>query len=315
MTDSQSRRQQGIESINILAALQQTKSLASIAQEIASFRRASIRIAATLIDSENIVHVGINKFGGYPDLPPDVQWPVSKLMLPSWLAPSATGIPIDINGNFSLPFIAQLRMEDTKAYDLDGLLPSSGMLYFFYAGSQYGFDNGNSNYWRVFWCSNTNELKPVTPPTPLIPDATYHTCSLTFANEQTLPHVETCWIGRRGDSPAKLMLSHAQWDEYADFLYRARANQTIHQMLGHSDDVQPNALEYGYNLVQDQIFPDSKNFSSDRLQKQFQQSRLLLQIDVEANGMRFGRDGRLFFFIREDDLRRSDFSKVWAIEQ
>jgi uncharacterized protein YwqG len=36
-----------------------------------------------------------------------------------------------------------------------------------------------------------------------------------------------------------------------------------------------------------------------------------LQISEESSiKMRFGRDGRLFFFLREQDLKAKDFSKV-----
>lgn len=46
------------------------------------------------------------------------------------------------------------------------------------------------------------------------------------------------------------------------------------------------------------------------------QGRLLLQIDDEPSiKMELGSSGRLFFFIREQDLKAKDFTKVWAWEQ
>ena len=48
-------------------------------------------------------------------------------------------------GDIPLPFIAQLRLADIVPYDLDHVLPSSGMLYFFYGTEM----KGN-------WCALTN---------------------------------------------------------------------------------------------------------------------------------------------------------------
>jgi uncharacterized protein YwqG len=296
--------------------MQQEKRVQSIAGQLEAFQRTSIRINASLAETEDALRPGISKLGGRPDFPENITWPVSKLVVPSWMAPGATGIPVDANGDFALPFIAQLRIADLKPYDGANLLPSSGILYFVYAGTEHGFDNGNPANWRVFYWANANELKPAFPPIPIPPGTTYRACTLSFQNEATLPHIETCWIGSSESPHAKLVLTQEQWDAYADFLYELRANQSIHQMLGHSDDVQPYALEGGYNLVRNEFFADSsKKLSENELQKEWEQSRLLLQIDDEVNGMRFGRDGRLYFFIRESDLRHNDFTKVWAIEQ
>jgi uncharacterized protein YwqG len=50
--------------------------------------------------------------------------------------------------------------------------------------------------------------------------------------------------------------------------------------------------------------------------QEFFQGRLLLQISEERSiKMRFGRHGRLLFFLREQALKARDFSKVWVTEQ
>ncbi len=44
--------------------------------------------------------------------------------------------------------------------------------------------------------------------------------------------------------------------------------------------------------------------------------RLLLQVDTDDDaGMMWGDCGRLYFWIRVDDLRRRDFDEVWTILQ
>lgn len=44
--------------------------------------------------------------------------------------------------------------------------------------------------------------------------------------------------------------------------------------------------------------------------------RLLLQIDSDDNaGMMWGDVGRLYVWIRRDDLKRRDFSRAWVVLQ
>jgi uncharacterized protein YwqG len=44
--------------------------------------------------------------------------------------------------------------------------------------------------------------------------------------------------------------------------------------------------------------------------------RLLLQIDTDNEaGMMWGDTGMLYFWIREQDARAGDFSKVWMVSQ
>ena len=67
-----------------------------------------------------------SKIGGIPDLPPDFIWPYFE----------------NVHGwNFSTPhplsFIAQILLEDLIPYDLDHLLPTSGILYFFFNLEEY----------------------------------------------------------------------------------------------------------------------------------------------------------------------------------
>ena len=110
-----------------------------------------------------------------------------------------------------------------------------------------------------------------------------------------------------------------EWNAYVNLRNELRANQNIHQMFGHADDVQPYALENSYGSTRDVFFPDGRPFrglTPKEQNEEFFQGRLLLQVDEEKDsGMQFGRGGRLFFFIREQDLKTRDFSKVWVNEQ
>ncbi|HEY7092264.1 MAG TPA: DUF1963 domain-containing protein, partial [Ktedonobacterales bacterium] len=71
----------------------------------------AIRIEPQMVD-EDAIPIGASKLGGRPDLPPDFVWPEWK--------------------GIGLTFLAQFQLSELGAYDVERLLPSEGMLYFFY---------------------------------------------------------------------------------------------------------------------------------------------------------------------------------------
>jgi uncharacterized protein YwqG len=164
-----------------------------------------------------------------------------------------------------------------------------------------------------------DSLAPSEPPMPIPPHLDYKARAARFQTELTLPNIETCYIGVTGDTTARVELTEEEWNAYIELRSEFRADKNIHQMFGHADDVQPYALENSYASVRNVFFPDGRHFKSLTPKEQaeeFFQGRLLLQIDEEKSSkMQFGRGGRLYFFIREQDLKARDFSKVWVNEQ
>ncbi len=327
---------------NYVEAILSDPRLTRVAPQLAQMTRHSIRIRATLVE-ENELPVSVSKLGGSPDLPLDMAWPTGKLYVPT---PSAgfiatyPGKPIlPADGIISLPFIAQLRMEELAAYDRENLLPKSGILYFFYNNILYYSDTGDligiidnltgysfnvydydspANRRVLFYDGDFSQLRRTSAPGSIPEQVRYKPCTLSFNGEETLPNVETCFIGRQGSEAGKLLLTEEEWGVYVELCSEIRANERIHQMLGHSNDVQPYAMEGSYLYIRDEIFPDLPDYETllvEEQQRELEQGRLLLQIDEELNGMRFGRSGRLYFFLREQDLAARNFSQVWALEQ
>ncbi len=180
-------------------------------------------------------------------------------------------------GIIALPFIAQLWLADAAPHDAAGLLPPTGLLAFFYdpvafysdtgtaatihdnrSGRSYGvYDYDSPANWRVLY----HDLDPArfalaSSPTGLLLPAAYPAQTLTFAAEPTLPQIETCFIGEHGIASGVLALTPNEWDAYAELRYEARANDTIHQMLGHPDGPQPFTLERGYRAVRAAVFTE-----------------------------------------------------------
>jgi hypothetical protein len=124
---------------------------------------------------------------------------------------------------------------------------------------------------------------------------------------------------------------------YEGLFYEWRANKNnIHQMVGHPDmfshgpdtpdDPFPEDAAEGQLPLKDyvmrvakerglsslQVYSEIEPFLRNRQIRAARDRRLLLQIQsgIEPlTGMSFGRD--VYVFIREQDLRRRDFTKVW----
>jgi uncharacterized protein YwqG len=115
-----------------------------------------------------------------------------------------------------------------------------------------------------------------------------------------------------------MTLTADEWSAYAELRADWRGNQPIHQLLGHADAVQPYAMEGRYEELRATLFdslPPWDQLTPAAQRDELVQGRLLLQVDAQNNDMWWGRSGRLFFFIRAQDLAARDFGRVWAVEQ
>jgi len=74
--------------------------------------------------------------------------------------------------------------------------------------------------------------------------------------------------------------------------------------------------EVSYRTWRSVLFPELPQWDhleTPRQDAELLAVRLLLQMEqYDRSGEWFGSNGHLFFFIREDDLRKRRFDKVWA---
>jgi len=310
--------------------------LSRVRNDLARLAKNSIHISTTVATDESIP-VGTSKFGGEADLPASIEWPTGTLDLsafPPGLSDDVNSDLLEREGRYNLPFVAQFRLADVAPYDLEGILPSTGMLYFFYGdpGMHFGIRASqwfwskhwsatlSPNYWKVIhYDGDLRKLNRVHAAQALPDNRPFGTCDLTFRSSTSLPQVETCFIGNEANKEASVVLMNEEWRIYAGLRYEQYSATTVHKLLGYSDDAQPYAMENSYSNIRDLLFPHPSPFEAltevDQ-QEELVEGRLLLQLDsLPEIDMHFGRDGMLFFFIREQDLRARDFSRVWATEQ
>ncbi len=271
----------------------QAGGLSRIMPQLEALMSNSVRVTSKSVP-ENQLKVGASKLGGAPDLPDDVTWPLM--------------------GNVPQSFLAQFNLSDVQPLDTDKLLPSSGMLYFFYDANQqtYGSDPADRAGRKVVYSAvDAASLKRRTFPDALPAEARFASCTVSFSSEMTLPQ-------RPNLLDAKLDWNDSERQAYSDLMAAfpsVEDRKTIHhRLLGHSDDLQDDMhlqaqlLSHGFS---DDQSPEAKTLvagASDWV--------LLFQLDSDSDAhMQWASTGLLYFWITRQDLKALNFDNVWVVLQ
>ena len=243
--------------------------------------------------------------GGWPDLPASIPWPFE------------TERPLSGRDRFfntqntkslgPLSFIAQLNLSEISALDEDGLLPKSGWLYFFYSDEQdvWGFDPRDSSGFKVLYFDGDRaELMRNEFPEGLSKYSRFSPCVLNAVRELSLP-------GFWSNEIDGFFRSAADRDAFYDL----REDGIINKVLGYADAVQ-NEMELECEIVTNGFYTGDGIKHDDPRRKSEKQAvadwRLLLQVDSNDDcGMMWGDVGRIYFWIRKEDLLNRRFDKSW----
>jgi len=271
-------------------------------------------------------------FGGLPSAPEGTRCPywdsteVIQRMLNRFQARQAkhpnelterviTGLKSDISRNPTpLAFVAQIDLADVQGMGLDGSLPKSGSLLFFYdpIHGGFGFDPAARGSSAVLYVPESAPVKAMTPPSKLPADWRYKHAPITFRHEWTIPLVIredefqlNCWEGHYKDL----------WDALVGPVWE----KLFHRLMGHPVEVQGD-MRLQCQLAANGVYcgnPESyKDPRVESLRSGAGDWRLLLQLDSEdAMNWMWGDCGRVYYWIRRDDLAARDFDRVWCIMQ
>jgi uncharacterized protein YwqG len=264
--------------------------LARVADRLASVITTSIRLQ-TAAATEAKLAVGSSRLGGTPDLAPGMPRPVCN------------GVP--------MAFTAQIRLSDAVAHDPDACLPRSGMLYFFYEAREqkWGFDPKDRDNWKVIYHDgDPGTLQAAEPPANLPKESRFRCCRITFSTEISVPPYESGIVER-------LRLSDTEGDAYVGLLDALERREPIHRLLGYPEPIQEDMqaeCQFAANGVDAGGSNGENEARSAGLRKGITDWRLLLQIDSDDSlGTMWGDAGRIYFWIREQDLKNRDFAQVW----
>jgi uncharacterized protein YwqG len=247
----------------------------------------------TALSEEEIMPPGTSKIGGNPDLPKDQVWP-------TW-------------GGKPLSFLLQINLKDIATFPVAQNLPKTGLLSFFYDSQEqpWGFDPADKGRWKVFYF----ETSKIVAAEHQNPDPQIEPCDcdlLCFKEALTLP---PC-----GSKAAdEIGFSSEESDAYMDMMDELN-EVSGHQMFGYPAQVQDGDMQLECQLVSHGLYcGDSRGYENPRrkeLEEDSHQWQLLLQLDSDdSSEMMWGDCGRLFFWIREVDLKQANFDHVWVILQ
>jgi len=268
--------------------------------------RNTIRLYQKATD-ENSIAIGQTKIGGRPDLPTEINW-----LIESYIVEKTEKKFLFFNSKKEetvtkpLSFIAQINLSETASFDKENLLPKTGLLYFFYSAEQevWGFDHKDKNKFKViYWNGDFTELKRTEFPSDLSEYSCFKPCLVDIKSEVSLPSY-----------------GHEVYDEFADgeddkFWEEVYNDGNLNKLLGYSDNIQGD-MELECELVTNGLYCGDPSGYNDPRAKELEPNaknwRLLLQIDSnEENEMMWGDCGRLYFWIKKDDLLNRKFEKSW----
>lgn len=259
----------------------------------------SIRLEAEPAEMDNL-NLGASRFGGVPDMPPETQWP------------EAAGRPMS--------FLAQIRLRDLRRFEEAAGLTPDGWLCFFYDNveQRWGFDPNDRDHWRVLYFDaplDTLERRPA-PNVGEEVEAPFASCRLTPTIEYMLPHVDVV------QGTLEMEFDDAEIEDYEKLFARVNgdAGATRHRMFGFPEQIQGD-MRLECQLVSNGLYcGDSTGYEDPRaaeLEPGMFEWLLLLQIDTDEDGpgWMWGDSGRLYFWIREEDLAAGRFEKTWCVLQ
>lgn len=225
-----------------------------------------------------------SRFGGRPDLPAGMEWP------------RRNGAP--------MAFVAQVALDELPEGDPEFFgLPPQGMLYFFYdvATGEWGIGAEDAGNGRVLYAAAPGDA-PAEPPAELPDGADFR--AMPVRVEHLHPPADWFMLGVQG-----VDLDDPKVEEHLDAVGEERAERgggRCSQMFGEPLEVQDAMIPWLYEHA-NAWMPEPTDDEP---------WILLLQLDShEETGMNWGDLGRLYFWIREHDLRAGRFDRTWTILQ
>jgi uncharacterized protein YwqG len=275
----------------VLTAFEQA-GITRLLKDFDALAKPSIRIYPTPVDEASLP-VGVSKVGGLPDLSPGLIWPKFE------------GLPQS--------FIAQILLSEVKPYDIEGVLPAMGMLWFFYDARQeaYGDDPHNRGAWQVlFWEGDLTNLRRTPAPAGLPDESRFKASSVRFAREVTLSQVPQMEIANYDWSDEEL----EKYEDLVAHLTPLDQRAFRHRLLGHPDLIQDD-MRLQCQLVSHGVI-DEDDPAAQELRKGAMDWRLLLQVDTDERiGMRWSSTGMLYYWMTSTNLQARRFETAWLVMQ
>jgi uncharacterized protein YwqG len=281
------------------------------ADAVVNWLSPSMRLISHRVRMDDL-EVGASRIGGLPDLPAGSSWP------------ERAGVPLSL--------IAQIRLSEAAPHDVEHALPDEGILSFFYDSDAIGFhfDPTDRERWHVR-LDKQSQLTRITPPAHLPSQSLFAPCAITWSIEWTLPPFESHFLEDKEltgesmfDPATRIPSAEDEGYGYSDLMERVAAvygrSSIVNRLLGHPDPIQGD-MQLECQLMSEGLYHSRSGHGLDEATATTQESaarrwRLLLQVDCgPAADMTWGDVGRLYYWIREEDLRERHFDATWLVMQ
>lgn len=277
-----------------------------IKKELIKSARNSIRLTIGGAENEKS---GATRFGGRPDVPEGFEWPYFE--------------GEDFNGETKkrpLSFIAQFDLDEISKFDTENLLPKTGVLSFFYEMNtqKWGYDPDDKGCARVFWFEDKSKLHLAEFPEDMEDWCRMPALKIALKSEKSYQSGVDFMLQRENEMTER-------WDEFDEICEKLGVEEDgeISKLLGWANPIQGNMtmecelISRGYYLGEgwDDVTPLDRQEAEQWSAKDW---LLLFQLDIVYDGdfeLMFGDGGRIYFYIRKDDLAARNFDDVWLILQ
>ena len=263
-------------------------------------------IKITFGQTDEPLPVGCSRIGGRPDVPSDFVWPTYE------------GSSYDVELKCRpLSFLAQINLRDVAAWDEEHLLPTEGILSFFYEleTMQWGFDPKDEGSARVFWFPDSETLSPADFPDDMEQVFILPELPINCTPQVSLPDY---WCMKLPDE--------VTWDDY--YACCATCDYTeaedVTKLLGHPNVIQ-NPMEEecervtrGYRCGNPEDYQKVPEVEKEDISAKASEWRLLFQmgtVETDDYELMFGDAGYIYFWIRQEDLLNRRFDRIWLILQ
>jgi uncharacterized protein YwqG len=266
-------------------------------------RLARNRIEVDVDEAGEILSPDASKIGGKPFLPADFEWP--------------TFTNKDDGVSRPLSFFCQINLSQIAEYDTEKLLPEHGILSFFYEceSFKWGFDPDDKGAARVFYFEDIAGFVPFEIPEDISDEYVMPELAVTFSANKSYPHYEELEI--HSDLAC-------EWEEYDDTLAELGIDMSEdpegHKILGYADVIQNEMLTECERVTRGLYCGDTESYEKTSeaeaadISKKASDWTLLLQLDtIEKDSFEwmFGDCGKLYFYIRKEDLAERRFENIW----
>ncbi len=264
---------------------------------ILEFEQPALGFALTRAGHDRLSH-----FGGKAHVPEGFAWPQNR------------GRKLDL--------LLQICLADIRGPHQNNRLPGDGVLSFFYdlEDQPWGYDPKNLHGFYVSYFDSRDLVVTENPNVEYV----LPSMGLNFFRVRTLPRQ-----GSRAYDRLVGRIDADLADRYFDFVEDFERNQYppgggMHRFFGHSANIQGD-MQLEAQLVTNGLYcGDSSGYNNPRrreLEGGVEDWTLLLQLDSDELSdhgdaeIMWGDTGMLYFWMRQQDLERGSFQKVWMTMQ